>query len=248
MGGLSAFDLSSRGYWRRSDSISQVGNRIPFANYRRASPHVSDSQGRKVFSGGRSPLAGSSSRWSHDAGANVRIKDLPAAVLRDQGYAVLEYRGGGVFRAIGRLPSWLENLRGQGGAPRARLQLSKRFPFVANFLFDAEKAWCSKSRAWAKSGTWIERGADGREIPLECSAFSCGGRKIFIILNPQGHFEETRHLLQTARESRLQYDSFLRDLPKKEILLHCIIHDLSQPLTAMRGVFPASASPNCLEN
>ena len=158
-------------------------------------------------------------------------------MLRNQGYAVFEYAGGGVFRAIGRLPSWFENLSGQGGAARARLRLSKRFPFVANFLIDAEKAWRSKSSTCAKSGMWIETGADGREIPLECSAFSFEGRKIFIILSPQGHFEETRHLLQTGRESRLQYDSFLRDLQKKEILLHCIIHDLSQPLTAMRGCF-----------
>ena len=167
----------------------------------------------------------------------MRIKDLTAAVLRNQGYAVFEYRAGGVFQAIGRLPSWFENLTGQRGAPRARLRLSKRFPFVADFLIDAEKAWHSKSGAWAKSGTWIERGADGREIPLECSAFLYKGKRIFIILSPQGHFEETRHLLQTARDSRLQHDSFLRDLQKKEILLHCIIHDLSQPLTAMRGCF-----------
>ena len=167
----------------------------------------------------------------------MKIKDLPAVVLRDQGYAVFEYRGGGVFQAIGRLPDWFEGVLGQSRAPRARLQLSERFPFVDNFLIDAEEAWRSKSRSQAKSGLWIERGADGREIPLECSAFWYEGRKIFTILSPQGYFEEARQLIQTGRELRLQYDSFLRDVQKKEILLHCIIHDLSQPLTAMRGCF-----------
>lgn len=167
----------------------------------------------------------------------MKIKDLLAVVLRDQGYAVFEYHGGGVFRAIGRLPDWFEDVLGQSRTPRPRIQLSERFPFVANFLVDAEKAWRSRSRTWAKSGLWIEEGADGRETPLECSAFWYEGRKIFTILSPQGHFEETLQLLQTARESRLQYDSFLRDVQKKEILLHCIIHDLSQPLTAMRGCF-----------
>jgi len=167
----------------------------------------------------------------------MTIKGLPATLLRSQGYAVFEYPGGGVFRAIGRLPSWFENLSGQGDTSRARLRLSERFPFVANFLIDAKKVWRSKPSTWAKSGIWIERGADGREIPLECSAFSFQGRKILVIVSPQGHFEETRRTLQTARELRLQYDSFLRDVQKKEILLHCIIHDLSQPLTAMRGCF-----------
>lgn len=210
---------------------------MPFAVNRRVGRLVDGNRGRKQFSGGRSRPGGAPHCRSHDAGANMTIKGLPAVVLRNQGYAVFEYFGGGVFRAIGRLPSWFENLSGQGGAPRARLRLSERFPFVANFLIEAEEAWRSKSSAWAKSGTWIERGADGREIPLECSAFSFEGREIFIILSPQSHFEETRQLLQTARESRLQYDSFLRDLQKKDILLHCIIHDLSQPLTAMRGCF-----------
>ena len=167
----------------------------------------------------------------------MRIKDLPAAVLRNQGYALFEYPRGGVFRPIGRLPSWFEGLSGQRCTPRARLRLAERFPFIKNFLIDAEKVWRSNSNTWAKSGLWIERGADGREIPLECSAFTYKGINIFIILSAQGHFEETRHLLQTGRESRLQYDSFLRDLQKKEILLHCIVHDLSQPLTAMRGCF-----------
>jgi signal transduction histidine kinase/FixJ family two-component response regulator len=167
----------------------------------------------------------------------MTIKGLPATLLRSQGYAVFEYPEGGVFRAIGRLPSWFENLSGQGDTSRARLRLSERFPFVANFLIDAKRVWRSKSGTWVKSGIWIERGADGREIPLECSAFSFQGRKILVILSPQGHFEETRRTLQTARELRLQYDSFLRDVQKKEILLHCIIHDLSQPLTAMRGCF-----------
>jgi len=183
------------------------------------------------------PRGGAPNRWGHDAGANVTIKGLLPAVLRNQGYAVFEYPGGGVFHAIGRLPGWFENITGQRGAPQARLRLSKRFPFVGNFLIDAGKAWRLRSGALAKSGMWIERGADGREIPLECSAFLFRGRKILIISSPQGHFEETRHLLQTGRQSRLQHDSFQRDLQKKEILLHCIIHDLSQPLTAMRGCF-----------
>ncbi|MFB3922921.1 MAG: response regulator [Terriglobia bacterium] len=165
------------------------------------------------------------------------MKRLAAVLLRNQGYAVFEYRGKGVFQPVGNLPDWFQNLPGQGGAKRIRHRLAERFPFIANFLLDARKIWRAKSGDWTKSGVWIERGRDGNEMLLECSAFSFQGRNVFIILNPHGHFEETRRTLQTARELRLQYDSFLRDVQKKEILIHCIIHDLSQPLTAMQGCF-----------
>ena len=48
-------------------------------------------------------------------------------------------------------------------------------------------------------------------------------------------------MLQTARDSLLVHERLLKEIQKKEILLHCIIHDLSQPLTAMRGCFDVLA-------
>jgi CheY-like chemotaxis protein len=42
-------------------------------------------------------------------------------------------------------------------------------------------------------------------------------------------------MLQLARVDKLAHDRLLREIQTKEILLHCIVHDLSQPLTALRG-------------
>jgi CheY-like chemotaxis protein len=44
-------------------------------------------------------------------------------------------------------------------------------------------------------------------------------------------------MYQTARDSLLSHEKLLREILKKEILLHCIVHDLSQPLSAMSGTF-----------
>ena len=44
-------------------------------------------------------------------------------------------------------------------------------------------------------------------------------------------------MLQTARDSLLEHEKLLKEIQKKEILLHCIVHDLTQPLSAIYGVF-----------
>ena len=54
--------------------------------------------------------------------------------------------------------------------------------------------------------------------------------------------------MQTARNSILEHEKLLREIQKKEILLHCIVHDLSQPLSAMRGSFDCLAVECNAEN
>jgi signal transduction histidine kinase/DNA-binding NarL/FixJ family response regulator len=162
---------------------------------------------------------------------------LIGALLRSQGLAVFTHLGGGRFRAIGNFPDWLEEVGGAQAAPDGTLRLGERFPFVENFLTDAEELWKAESPEHRNSGLWIEKGADGREIALEASALWLMGMPILLLRNPQETFQDQSRWLQTARQSRLKHDRLGREIQKKEILLHCIVHDLSQPLSAMRGCF-----------
>ncbi|HVK70338.1 MAG TPA: HAMP domain-containing sensor histidine kinase, partial [Polyangium sp.] len=41
---------------------------------------------------------------------------------------------------------------------------------------------------------------------------------------------------QRARELRLTYDALAREIEQKDILMHCIVHDLANPLQTMLGV------------
>ena len=63
------------------------------------------------------------------------------------------------------------------------------------------------------------------------------GKHLLLLQNPQERFDRQVQALQTACDSRLEHEKLLREIQKKEILLHCIVHDLSQPLTAMCGCF-----------
>src|SRR5262249_58576818 len=77
----------------------------------------------------------------------------------------------------------------------------------------------------------------GREVQLEAAAHRVDGKNVLLIRNLGGTYAERQKLYQSARDSLLAHERLLSEIQKKEILLHCIIHDLSQPLTAMRGCF-----------
>jgi len=159
------------------------------------------------------------------------------ALLKSEGYAAFEYLGDGSARPMGRPPAFLSDLLGQSAASADAIRLGDAMPFLENFLFDAESFWNSQTEGRIDSGMWVERTAGDREISLDATALWLEGKRILLIRNPQAKYAADFGVLQTARDSLLEHERLLREIQKKEILLHCIVHDLSQPLTAMRGCF-----------
>jgi signal transduction histidine kinase/DNA-binding response OmpR family regulator len=157
--------------------------------------------------------------------------------LAGQGYALFEALGDGEFVALGNCPAWCRDVFEIQSESGKRNRLAENSPFLENFLVDAEEFWNSKSEGSAASGNWTERDKNGRDIPLEAFALSLDGRKILILRNLSANFAEQQQWFQTARDSLLVHEQLLGEIQKKEILLHCIIHDLSQPLSAMSGCF-----------
>ena len=157
--------------------------------------------------------------------------------LAAQGYALFEYMGSGVFHPIGEYTKWCQNLwKGALGRDKS-IRLAEASPLLENFLIDAEGFWNSNREGSANSPVWIERDSSGREVQLEATALHVDGKNVLLIRNLASTYAERQKLYQAARDSLLEHERLLREIQKKEILLHCIIHDLSQPLTAMRGCF-----------
>jgi signal transduction histidine kinase/DNA-binding NarL/FixJ family response regulator/HPt (histidine-containing phosphotransfer) domain-containing protein len=157
--------------------------------------------------------------------------------LAGQGYALFEYLGDRDFRLLGEWPDWCANIWGAQPNRDQLIGLAEKSPFLENFLVDAEEFWRARLPGSANSGNWIERGADGREIPLEATARSLDGKRILLLQNLSETFVQQQQWFQTARNSLLEHEKLLKEVQKKEILLHCIVHDLTQPLSAMNGVF-----------
>ena len=157
--------------------------------------------------------------------------------LAAQGFALFEYTGNGAFHPIGEYPKWCQNLW-KGALSRDKsIRLAEASPLLENFLIDAEGFWNSNREGSANSPVWIERDPSGREVQLEAAALHVDGKNLLLIRNLASTYAERQKLYQAARDSLLEHERLLREIQKKEILLHCIIHDLSQPLTAMRGCF-----------
>src|ERR1700691_862638 len=170
-------------------------------------------------------------------GGIMSSNSLFESFLADQGYALFESLGDGDFSAVGDCPAWCREIFAIQSETGKRNRLAENSPFLENFLVDAEEFWNTKSEGSASSGNWTERDNNGRDIPLEAFALSLDGKKILILRNLSANFAEQQQWFQTARDSLLVHEQLLGEIQKKEILLHCIIHDLSQPLSAISGCF-----------
>ena len=168
---------------------------------------------------------------------------LPTEFLQRLGYAVCEEGGSDKFVLLSDPPPWFQEIWGKAAAGDL-LALADRSPYLEAFLSEAEEHWASTAETPIDSGSWIERGSSNREFPLEARAWRLNGRRILSIQSAENEFQEQVRVLQTARDSLLAHERLLKEIQSKEILLHCIIHDLSQPLTAMRGCFDILAQEN----
>ena len=167
----------------------------------------------------------------------MQSKSIFESYFAAQGYALFEYLGDGNFRVVVGWPSWCADIWGAQPAGEQMIRLGDNSPFLENFLFEAAEFWNSKAPGSLNSGNWLERGASANDVPLEASAYSLDGKQILIVRNLSGTFAQQQALLQTARDSLLEHEKLVKEIQKKEILLHCIVHDLTQPLSAINGVF-----------
>lgn len=157
---------------------------------------------------------------------------------------VVERSANGSFRSIGSVPSWFIWLYPQAEGNTENLQLAQFSSFLENFLIDAEEFWQAQRPGQLRSGTWSENGAAGKEDHLEAAALSVGTRKILLIELLGSAYEERRRLLQIARENILVQHQLMHEVQKKEILLHCIVHDLASLLMGVKVSFSLLGAEN----
>ncbi|MGC2508541.1 MAG: hypothetical protein WA369_17940, partial [Candidatus Acidiferrales bacterium] len=153
------------------------------------------------------------------------MSSLITELLQSMGYALCEDRAGRRFALLYDPPPWFHEVWGHQTAGNL-LTLVDRSPFLDAFLCEAKEHWNSDAETPLASGLWVEQVAGGREIPLEARAWRIDGKRILSIHSPRENFEEQSRVLQTARDSLLVHERLLKEIQKKEILLHCIIHDL----------------------
>jgi len=163
----------------------------------------------------------------------MNMSDVLEKALVEMGFALLEHRGNGEFLPVAKLPGWFAEIWAEAADGSDPVPLSRQSPFLENFLLEAEDYWNSPGSTSCQSETWIEKSLSGREIPIQAKALFLDGKRILALFSPDAQFREQVKFLQIARNASLDHERLAREIQKKEILLHCIVHDLSQPLSVM---------------
>ncbi|WP_193195761.1 sensor histidine kinase [Nostoc sp. MG11] len=147
---------------------------------------------------------------------------------------VLERLNVNLFKINGTVPNWLTHCYKQKFTTGMEIFiLQEGFHFLENFLIDAEEFWQSDRTTKLSSGLWIDTDLTGKECHFEASAICVNNKKILLIELLNETYQEKLYIIQKARENQLNYQQWLKDNQKKEVLIHCIIHDMAGQLSSI---------------
>jgi len=158
-----------------------------------------------------------------------------AELLFRQNILILERDSRGVFRPLGRTPDWCSALLPPDTAPAGSFAPEAIFSFLEYFLPEAGRFWADATGGELRSGIWVETNPDGIELHLAATACVVGRKKILLIRRLEQEFDQLQSVYQKGRELLLTHERLVAETSKKEILLHCIIHDLAGPLSGITG-------------
>ncbi|WP_437586520.1 sensor histidine kinase [Sorangium sp. So ce1000] len=161
--------------------------------------------------------------------------DVDAGLLAALDKLVLERLNDGTFVVLGEPPPWFLRL---GIAPPWRgapLPIDRALPFLDVFLPEAERAWSTEGSPSVQSDCWTQMTEDDEALHLEATALCVGSSRLLVITRNDALFHERRRVLQRARELRLAHEALSREAERKDVLVHCIVHDLSGPLNSLLG-------------
>jgi len=158
-----------------------------------------------------------------------------AELLSRQNILILERGEGGAFRRLGKTPEWCAGLLPASVSADEPLAPETIFSFLEHFLPEAGEVWTGESGGELRSGIWMESGPEGTELRLVATACVIARKKLLLIRRLEQEFDEMQRVYQKGRELLLTHERLLSETSKKEILLHCIIHDLAGPLAGISG-------------
>lgn len=115
----------------------------------------------------------------------------------------------GLFKIIGKPPDWFLRLYPTATTDMNGLKPGAQWPFVDNFLIDAEQFWEQNSVGRLKSGLWSELYSN-IEYHLEASALCLADQHILIIEFLRITYDELQSVIQKAREKSLDFHHLIR--------------------------------------
>ncbi len=182
--------------------------------------------------------------------ASLRSPTL-ADVVAGLGVVVFQLGTDGSLALVGRQPDWWQTLSDRLALiDGTRLDVGEDItPFLGHFLGEAHGFWSRGVPGRLRSGLWTERCSNGVVLPLEATAMlSSTGHRALLVQRMEESFQQQRRTLQQARDTSLRLERLNRDVQQKEVLLHCIVHDLKGPLSVILGGLELMRRPTLAED
>lgn len=157
-------------------------------------------------------------------------------LLESLGVALLQRGPDARLSVAGKAPSWLADLIGLDPQNPFAVDEVDDTGFLGNFLFDAEDLWSGAEAGSLRSGAWMEPTTNAETYFEAVAVLDAAGQGWVAVELLDDLYEERRTILQQGRETQLDFDRLRREIAKKEVLLHTIVHDLKAPLASIVGV------------
>ena len=156
-------------------------------------------------------------------------------ILNQIGIAAFKLNEDTSFSPVSEVPEWFvqlyDNNAGRGGKEN-HYYFEEAFPFVANFIFDAEKVWGQDSSLQCSSGIWTEVQGENQELFLEAIAINADCQSILLIKNETKNFDVRHKVFQTARDIALENEKLECVVQRHQRQLHQQLASIcKQPLS-----------------
>lgn len=160
---------------------------------------------------------------------------LPPNLLAQLDMAVFRRESNGAFTLIGEAPDWLCQLYPKLPKDGSAWHPEHHLIYLAHFLEEAEEVWKGGTVVHHTSDIWTEEDPTGKEWLLEAIALRLDDQDLLLLKFPSNDFQTLRSIYQEARDQSLKQYNLLKEIDKREVLLHCTVHDLSAPLAGIRA-------------
>ena len=168
------------------------------------------------------------------------------------GYELLEEGPDGIFRPPAEPAPWLVALCGWEPGDARIVDPGDPVDYLSSFLGDAAEHFCSVRAEAAtaegrifSSSVWTEVLGEPGDLHREqrdhsFQAFALAltdGRGVVVVESKNMSLDEMQSSLQRQRDAELSYEGLSHEIQVKDVLLHCIVHDLRGPLSSLVGAF-----------
>ncbi len=165
-----------------------------------------------------------------DDATATELRTLPS-VLAALGVVVFARRPDGSFGVVGGSPGWVAEL---WPSEATSFRPQEHSPFLEHFLTEADECWRGVGGGLRRSGLWTE--VDGTGVERHLTAWAVRSEQpLLVISDATQSYREQSSVMQQAREQALVHSRLLKEIEKKDVLLHSIVHDLRSPMISVHS-------------